>query len=130
MLAGFKAFIMRGNVIELAVAFVMGTAFAAVVDGLVNGIINPLIAMVFGQPDLTALWAFEINNAQFLPGVFLNALLYFVLVAAAIYFFLVLPMNKLAERRARGQEPEPEELAADVALLTEIRDLLRAQQNR
>ena len=124
MLTGFKTFIMRGNVIDLAVAFVLGVAFAAVVDAIVNGVINPLIAAVFGQIALDDVWGVELNNAQFYFGAVLGAIINFLAVAAAVYFLIVLPMNRLAERRKAGVEPEPEAPAEDVLLLQEIRDLL------
>jgi large conductance mechanosensitive channel len=130
MLSGFKAFIMRGNVVDLAVGIVIGSAFTAVVTGLLDGIINPLIAAVFGEPDISGVWSFSVNGSVFSVGVFLNAVLNFLIVAAALYFLVVMPLNKLAERRAHGQEPEPEEVPEDVALLTEIRDLLSAQAGR
>ncbi|WP_402467214.1 large conductance mechanosensitive channel protein MscL [Isoptericola aurantiacus] len=130
-LAGFKVFIMRGNVVDLAVGIVIGGAFAGVISGLQAGIINPLIAAVFGQPDLSGVWAFTINQAHFSIGVFLSAVLNFLIVAATLYFLVVLPMNKLAERRARGQEPEPEPVPEpDVVLLAEIRDLLADRSTR
>ncbi|GAA4719740.1 large conductance mechanosensitive channel protein MscL [Isoptericola chiayiensis] len=125
MLAGFKQFIMRGNVVDLAVGIVIGGAFATVITAFVDGLLTPLIAAVFGQPDLTAVGNFELNGAEFSIGLVLDALLKFLIVAAALYFFVVMPMNHLAERRARGQEPEPEPVPEpDVVLLTEIRDLL------
>ena len=124
VIAGFKNFILRGNVVDLAVAVVIGAAFGAVVTSLVDGFINPLIAAIFGQPDLTGVWTFTINNAEFSIGLILNAVVNFLLVAAAIYFIVVLPLNKLAERRKKGVEPEPKAPAEDVLLLTEIRDLL------
>lgn len=124
MLSGFKTFIMRGNVIDLAVAFVLGVAFAAVVTAIVDGLITPLIAAVFGQMSLDAVWVVEVNNAQFYFGAVLGAIINFLAVAAAVYFLVVLPMNKLAERRKAGIEPEPEAPAEDVLLLQEIRDLL------
>ena len=124
MLTGFKTFIMRGNVIDLAVAFVLGVAFAAVIDTIVNGLINPLIAAVFGQASLDNVWVAEVNNAQFYFGAVLGALINFLAVAAAVYFLIVLPMNRLAERRKRGVEPEPEAPAEEILLLQEIRDLL------
>ena len=124
MLKGFKEFIMRGNVVDLAVAVVIGAAFGSVVAALVDGLINPLIAAIFGSPDLTGVGVFEINNAVFSVGLVLDAIVKFLIVAAAIYFMIVLPMNKLAERRKKGIEPEPEAPAEDVLLLTEIRDLL------
>jgi large conductance mechanosensitive channel len=124
MLTGFKTFIMRGNVIDLAVAFVLGVAFAAVIDTVVNGLITPLIAAVFGQMSLDAVWVVEVNSALFQFGAVLGAVINFLAVAAAVYFLVVLPMNKLAERRKAGVEPEPEAPAEDVLLLQEIRDLL------
>lgn len=124
MLKGFKDFLMRGNVVDLAVAFVIGAAFAAVVKALVDGLINPLIAAVIGKTDLNQVGLFTLNNAMFSVGHVLGALVNFVLVAAAIYFVVVLPLNKLAERRARGIEPATTSPSEEVALLTEIRDLL------
>src|SRR5665648_432936 len=107
MLAGFKNFIMRGNVIELAVAFVIGAAFVAVVNTLVSGLITPLIAAIVGQPSLDGALIVTVNNAQFYFGAVLGAIINFLLIAAAVYFLIVLPMNKLAERRKAGIEPEP-----------------------
>lgn len=127
MLKGFKEFILRGNVVDLAVAVVIGAAFATVVSALVAGFINPLIAAIFGKPDLSGVMAFDINNAHFSIGLILNALLYFVIVAAVIYFVIVMPLNTLAARRKRGESPEPEAPAEDILLLQEIRDLLRAR---
>ncbi|MFG1818309.1 large conductance mechanosensitive channel protein MscL [Kribbella sp. NPDC049174] len=128
MLKGFKEFIMRGNVVDLAVAVVIGAAFGQVVTALVNGLINPLVAAIFGKTDISKVWTFTINDAVFSIGAILQALLNFLFVAAAIYFVIVMPLNKLAERRARGIEPEPEPLTTDQQLLTEIRDAL--QQTR
>lgn len=124
---GFKNFISRGNVVELAVAVVIGGAFGKIVTNIVDAIITPLIAAVFGSHSLASALSFTINGAQFLPGLVLDAVIGFLAVAAAVYFLIVLPMNKLAERRARGIEPEPEVKADDIQLLEEIRDLLRAQ---
>ncbi|TCC10452.1 large conductance mechanosensitive channel protein MscL [Kribbella soli] len=129
MLKGFKEFIMRGNVVDLAVAVVIGAAFTKIIGAVVDGLINPLIAAIFGKADLTGVANFTINGAQFSIGLILDAALGFLFVAAAVYFFIVMPLNKLAERRARGQEPEPDPLTADQELLTEIRDLLRARQS-
>ena len=130
LLAGFKEFVMRGNVVDLAVGIVIGTAFTAVVNGLLDGIINPLIAAIFGQPDISGVGHFVINEANFSIGLFLNAVLNFLIIAAALYFIVVAPLNHLAARRARGQEAEPEPLAQDTVLLQEIRDLLAAQAGR
>ena len=127
MLKGFKEFIMRGNVVDLAVAVVIGAAFGQIVTALVKGLINPIIAAIFGKPDLEGVANFTINNADFSIGLILQAALNFLFVAAAIYFFIVMPLNKLAERRARGIEPEPDPLTTDKQLLTEIRDSLRRQ---
>lgn len=129
MIDGFKKFLLRGNVVDLAVAVVIGAAFTAVINGVVKGFINPLIAAIFGEPNLTGVGNFTLNGAAFSIGLILDALLKFLLVAAAIYFVIVLPLNKLNERRQRGQEPEPEAVAEDVALLREIRDLL-AERDR
>ncbi|TCC35068.1 large conductance mechanosensitive channel protein MscL [Kribbella sindirgiensis] len=128
MLKGFKEFIMRGNVVDLAVAVVIGAAFTKIIGAVVDGLINPLIAAIFGKTDLTGVWTFDINEAKFSIGLILDAALNFLFVAAAIYFFIVMPLNKLAERRKRGQEPEPDPLTTDQELLTEIRDLLRSRQ--
>ena len=124
MLKGFKEFVMRGNVIDLAVAVVIGAAFGRIVTAIVENLINPLIAAIFGKPDISGVMTFEINNAKFSIGAILQEALNFLFVAAAVYFFIVLPLNKLAERRARGLEPEPDPLTTDQQLLTEIRDAL------
>jgi large conductance mechanosensitive channel len=104
MLSGFKQFILRGNVLDLAVAVVMGAAFGAVVTALVKDLITPLIAAIVGKPDFSAI-QFEINNSKFLIGDFINALVSFLLIAAAVYFFVVLPMNSLMARMRRGEAP-------------------------
>lgn len=126
MLKGFREFIMRGNVVDLAVAVVIGAAFATVVKALLDGLIYPLIAAIFGKPDLTSVLTFDVNNAHFSIGLVLDAVIYFVIVAFAIYFFVVIPINTLQERRKRGEEPA-DETPEDIALLREIRDSLRAR---
>jgi len=132
MLQGFKEFITRGNVLDLAVAVVIGAAFSGVISGLVEGFIMPLIGWLVGAPDFAAI-AFDVPNWRgdstvFPIGLFIQGLIMFVLIAAAIYFFVILPIKKLSELRKRAGEPTVEEsLAEDVVLLTEIRDLLRAQ---
>jgi large conductance mechanosensitive channel len=126
MLKGFKDFIMRGNVIDLAVAFVIGVAFADVVNSIVAGIITPLIAAVFGEPSLGSVGSFTINDAHFSIGVVLDALFTFLATAAAIYFLIVMPLNKLAERRKRGEAAIDEPASpTEIQLLTEIRDALK-----
>ena len=126
MLNGFKAFIMRGNVVDLAVAVVIGAAFKAVIDALVADVITPIVAAIGGKPDFSAL-SFTINKSTFKYGDFINQILAFLIVAAAIYFFVVAPLNHLAERRARkvaAGEPDVEPRPEDVVLLEQIRDLL------
>ena len=95
MLRDFKDFLFRGNLIDLAVAVVIGLAFAAVVTALVENLITPLIAAIFGQPDFSEL-TFTINESVFRYGDFLNALITFVLIAAAVYFLIVVPAKRLA----------------------------------
>ena len=124
MLKGFKDFLMRGNVVDLAVAVVIGAAFGAIVKALVDNIINPLIAAIFGKPDISGVLSFTINNAQFSIGSVLQAILNFLFVAAAVYFVIITPMNRLAAMRKQGAEPEPEAPSEEVILLEQIRDLL------
>jgi large conductance mechanosensitive channel len=126
MFRGFKEFLLRGNVIDLAVAVVIGLAFQQIVQALVDGLINPLIAAIFGETDLSGVWRFELNEAVFSVGLILDAALNFVFVAAGIYFVIVLPFAKLQERRRRGEEPV-EAVPEDTALLREIRDLLASR---
>jgi large conductance mechanosensitive channel len=101
---GFKQFIMRGNVLDLAVAVVMGAAFGVVVTALVKDLITPLIAALVGKPDFSAI-QFEVNSSKFLLGDFVNAIVSFLLIAAAVYFFVILPMNALMARMRRGEAP-------------------------
>ncbi|MBV8894967.1 MAG: large conductance mechanosensitive channel protein MscL [Acidobacteriaceae bacterium] len=104
MVKGFKQFLMRGNVVDLAVAVVIGAAFGAVVTALVKDLITPLIAAVVGQPRFDDI-KFTINGSEFPIGNFINVLFSFLCVAAAVYFFVVLPINTIQARRARGQAP-------------------------
>jgi large conductance mechanosensitive channel len=97
MLKGFREFLFRGNVVDLAVAVVIGAAFGAVVTALVKDLITPLIAAIVGQPDFSAL-KFTVNNSEFKYGDLLNAVVSFVLIAAAIYFIIVVPMNTIQRR--------------------------------
>jgi len=108
MLKGFKEFILRGNVVDLAVAVVIGAAFGAVVTAFVRDIITPLIAAIFGQPDFSNL-VFTVNSSKFFYGSFINAVISFVLIAAAVYFAVVVPMNAMAARRAKGEDPTTRE---------------------
>lgn len=119
----FREFITRGNVIDLAVAVIIGLAFTAIINAIVSGLITPLIGMIGGN-DFSDL-DFTINGSTFEYGLVINAVIQFLLIAAAVFFFIVKPINILNERRRRGEEPELEELSDEAALLTEIRDLLR-----
>lgn len=104
MLKGFKQFLLRGNVIDLAVAVVIGGAFGAVVTALVKNLLTPLIGATVGKPDFSAI-LFTVNGSKFLIGEFINALVSFVLIAAAVYFFVVVPVNAVMARARRGQAP-------------------------
>lgn len=101
---GFKKFIMRGNVLDLAVAVVIGAAFGAVVTALVKDLITPIIAALVGKPDFSNI-VFTVNGSKFLIGDFINSVLSFLLIAAAVYFFVVLPVNTLMARMRRGEVP-------------------------
>jgi large conductance mechanosensitive channel len=133
MLKGFKEFILRGNVVDLAVAVVIGAAFSAVVDSLVKDFLTPVIAVIAGQHDFSAL-QFTIHKSTFHYGDLFNVVISFLLIAIAIYFFVVAPMNALAERRARritAGEPvddEPETKPEELVVLEQIRDLLDTQR--
>jgi large conductance mechanosensitive channel len=128
VLKGFKDFISRGNVVELAVGVVIGAAFNGLVTAFTTSFLKPLIQLLSGGKELSGTW--HVRQVVFDWAGFLNAVITFLLTAAALYFLIVLPMNKLAERRARGEEPEPEAPAEDIRLLTEIRDAIIAQQHR
>jgi len=104
MLQGFRKFLLRGNVIDLAVAVVIGAAFGAVITSLVTNIFTPLIAAIGSKPDFSNL-SLTINNSKVMYGSFLNAVISFVMIAAAVYFFLVAPMNAYTERKNRGVAP-------------------------
>ncbi len=131
MLQGFKDFITRGNVVELAVGVVIGAAFGNITTKLVENVINPFIAGLVGKPSFDDVLAFEFgllgDPATIQIGVLLTAIVNFLLVAAAIYFVIVLPMNKIAERRAKEVAEAPAEepsASPEAILLSEIRDLL------
>jgi large conductance mechanosensitive channel len=107
VLTNFKKFLLRGNVVDLAIAIVVGTAFAAVVKALVGDLITPIIALIFGKPNFEAL-SFTINNSHFYYGDFINSVFTFITVAAAMFFFVVVPVNALMERRAQ-EDPDTKE---------------------
>ncbi|MDP9134288.1 MAG: large conductance mechanosensitive channel protein MscL [Actinomycetota bacterium] len=125
MIKEFREFLLRGNVIDLAVAVIIGAAFGAVVTSFVEDLLTPLIAAVGGETDFAGL-TFTINESRFRYGEFINAILSFVIIAAAVFFAVVKPVNALMERRKAGLEPEPAAVPEDVVLLGEIRDLLKA----
>src|SRR6188474_1484588 len=105
MLEELKNFLFRGNIVELAVAFVMGVAFAAVVNSLVDNLVMPIIAMIIGKPDFSNL-TFTINDAVFRYGAFITDVISFVAIAAAVFFFVVKPMNALMKRVSKPTEEE------------------------
>jgi large conductance mechanosensitive channel len=118
LLTEFKEFILRGNVIDLAVAVVLGAAFGAVVKALVADILTPLIAALFGKPDFGAL-SFTIHKSHFLYGDLINNLITFLSVAVALFFFVVKPVNYLVERRRRGVvDPESDDRPCPECLST------------
>jgi large conductance mechanosensitive channel len=140
VLKGFKEFILRGNVIDLAVAVVIGAAFTGIVTGLVEGILNPVIALLFNADDLSTAGLTLRPESE--PGAgdaivlawgrVISALIQFLLIATVVYFALIVPMNYLRKnpfgRKKKKNEPEPPPVPTEQELLTEIRDLLRAQQ--
>ena len=126
MIKEFREFLLRGNVVDLAIAVVLAAAFGAVVTSFVNDILMQVIAMIGGQPDFSGL-SFTINDAEFRYGAFLNTVIAFAIISAAIFFLVVKPINALMARRKAGLEPEPEAVPEDVVLLGEIRDLLKAR---
>lgn len=125
MLKGFKDFIMRGNVVDLAVGVVIGAAFTGLVTQFTASFLKPLISLMGGDTSLSA-GKWEIGKVAFDWAAFINAVITFLMTAAVLYFLVVLPLNKLAERRRRGEEPPPAAPSEEVKLLTEIRDALVA----
>jgi large conductance mechanosensitive channel len=104
MLDGFKKFILRGNVVDMAVGVVIGAAFGGVITALTKDLLTPLIAAIVKQPDFSGI-LFTVNGSKFLIGEFINAIISFVLIAAAVYFFVVVPVNALVARMHRGEKP-------------------------
>lgn len=125
MLKGFKDFILRGNVVDLAVAVVIGAAFTAVVTAFTNSFLKPLIQALSGGGQLAG--TFTVNGAVFDWAGFVNAVITFAITAAVVYFLVVFPLKVIEERRKRGEEAGPAE-PTDIELLTEIRDLLAEQR--
>jgi large conductance mechanosensitive channel len=127
MLEEFRDFIVRGNVVELAVAVIIGAAFGAVVTAFSSSFVTPLIALIGGKPDFGGL-AFTISGTEFPYGLFLNALISLLIIAAIVFLLVVRPMNTVMERIQRADEPGSDAPSEDIVLLTEIRDLLRAER--
>ena len=126
-LQGFKDFIMRGNVVDLAVGIVIGAAFTSVITAFTNAFLKPVIQLVSGGEGVAA-GAFTVRGIPFDWASFINACITFLITAAALYFLVVFPLNKLAERRARGEEPPPSAPSEEIKLLSEIRDLLATRR--
>lgn len=131
MFNGFKKFIARGSVIDMAVGVVMGGAVTAVVNSIVKNIINPLIAIIFGKPDLDGVLTITINGATISFGAVIGSVLNFLIIATAVYFFIVLPINKLREmsvnflnieKEKTDEEKRKEREEKMIKLLEDIRD--------
>lgn len=126
MLKGFKDFLLRGNIVDLAVAVVIGTAFTMLVSAFTASFLDPLIALAGGGgPDGMSI---EVDGQYFTIGAFITALITFAITAAVVYFLVVVPMKTVQERLARGQQEAPVAVPEDIQLLREIRDQLAAQQ--
>ena len=128
MLKGFKDFVLRGNVIDLSVAVVIGAAFGALVTQFGKSFLEPLIAVASGGGVKGGV--LTVNGVPFPWGAFVNACITFLITASTLYFLVVLPMNALARRRKHGQEPEPQRPAEDILLLQQIRDALVEHSTR
>jgi large conductance mechanosensitive channel len=121
MLSGFRTFLLRGNVIDLAVGVIIGAAFGAIVDSMVKDLITPILGVIGGQPDFSA-----VKVGPVMLGNFVNALIAFLLKAAGLYFLIVLPFSQFAARMAAAPPP-PAPPTPETVLLAEIRDLLKAR---
>jgi large conductance mechanosensitive channel len=126
MIKGFKDFLLRGNIVDLAVAVVIGTAFTALVASFTKSFVEPLLGLVGGggPKGMTV----TVHHQDFTFGAFITACVTFVITAAVVYFIIVVPMKALNERLARGKEPEPEGVSEDIQLLREIRDAVQQQR--
>lgn len=129
MIKGFREFILRGNVVELAVAVVMGTAFGAIVNALVADLIMPLITAIFGKPNYNDL-VWTLHKSPIKYGSFITAIIQFLLIAIAVYFFIVMPLNYLEKMRKRRQGlPDAPPTETELEVLMQIRDALAANGN-
>lgn len=126
MLQEFRDFIAKGNVVMLAVGFIMGVAFQGVVNSLVENVIMPIVAIPFGQPNFDVL-VWEVNGSVIMWGAFVTAAVIFLLTALAVFVFIVKPYNAYIDRRAGEEEETPDPGPTEVELLTEIRDSLRSR---
>jgi large conductance mechanosensitive channel len=126
LMRDFRDFLLQGNLITLAIAFVMGTAFAALLSAFVADIITPIVGMIFGKPDFSG-ESFTINSSHFFYGSFINAIIAFVAIAAAVFFFIVKPYEMVAARRSMGEEPAPpsDEERRHQELLAALQNLAR-----
>ena len=132
MLKEFKQFLLRGNVVDLAVAVAIGAAFTAVVNALVKDLITPLVSAIGGKPDFSK-YVFTLNGSKFLYGDFVNAVISFLILAAVVFFLVVKPVNhlvKLANRKAAQEEAKDEAKDPQLVALEEIRDLLKSGKNK
>lgn len=126
ILKEFRDFVLRGNVLDLAIAVVIGAAFTTVVNSMVANILTPFIAAIVGQPSFASI-NFDVGDATIEVGLFLEAVVNFVIVAAVIFFFIIKPVNLLMERRKRGEAPADLPTPEEIQLLREIRDLLKTR---
>ncbi|MFN0147956.1 MAG: large conductance mechanosensitive channel protein MscL [Dehalococcoidia bacterium] len=120
----FKAFVMRGNVIELAVAVIIATAFKPIIDTLVDGVIMPIVAAIGGEPNFDSV-KFNIGDGEILIGTFITAIISFLIVAAVVFFLVVKPMNLVLARMKKEEAADPPPPSEDIVLLREIRDALK-----
>lgn len=127
MLSDFKKFLLRGNVVDLAVAVVIGAAFTAVVTALVKDLITPLIAAIGGKPNFSGLY-FTLRGSKFMYGDFLNALISFFIIAVVVFFFVVQPINQLIKIATRKQSKEAAAPDPQLIVLEEIRDELKKRK--
>lgn len=117
MLKGFRDFILRGNVVDLAVAVVIGSAFNSIVSAIVKDLITPLIAAIGGNPDFSDIY-FTINNSKFMIGDFINSLISFLIISSVVYFLVVIPMNRVTARIKKGEKSDPLEKICSECLST------------
>jgi len=115
MFQGFKNFILKGNVVDMAIGVVIGVAFGNVTTAMVKGLVTPLIAAVGGKPDFSAIY-FTVNNSKFMVGEFINSLISFLIIAAVLYYAVVMPMEKIKEKMKSGKTEDPTEKACPECL--------------